>query len=417
MPPRFFEQLEAQYDFYARETLRKQNPDLFQSTTTPVSPDSPVLNIAGKGQRSIVAPLDGPTQLVYGDKNIPIAGNTSDAPQFTSEFQQNRNFHRALTTPDLKRILFDSGQALTFAATESGPPAHVQEMLFLPFDQTYLELTEGLTMADSEPPHPGDDVITEDTLRAFILDGAAKHLLSLPLTPLGPSGAPSGPAAERRVQIIQATALFTSGPPDWPTHGHPYQFVDRTWRMILETGQAMTPAGLARNTIEGSELPDDIDDSAYIVCGDPMGIPERYIGWWERMLMALTELISWCLSYMMAKSIRIVPEPMSRQVRRNMARKNIPNPWHVVRVEPMIKPGSTATGEGTSPSYRYDVISHLRFNRHKLKDGSWKYTIELVPPHQRGLGNALYVPKISKFEGGKIPAREMEHYWGENPQT
>ena len=58
MPPRFFEQLEAQYDFYAREDFRKRNPDFFKSTSTPVGPDSPVLNIAGSmGQRSIIASL------------------------------------------------------------------------------------------------------------------------------------------------------------------------------------------------------------------------------------------------------------------------------------------------------------------------------------------------------------------------
>jgi len=423
MPPRFFDLLREQYDLHARSDLRKSHPDFFKTTVEPTSDDqNPVLNIKGThGNRSIVAPLSGDAELLYGNASVTVPSNLGPGlkidPAFYQEPQQERNFYRALTDPDLKRVLFDSNQALTFAATESGPPAHVQEMLFLPFDQTYLELTTGLTMADSEPPHAGDDVVTEDTLRAFMLDGSKRMVTTIPITPIGFDGMPSGPAAQRRVQIIQAVGLFASAPADYPPGAHPYQFVDRTWRFILETGQAMTPAGLARGTVDPSELPDDIDNATYVVCGEPMGIEERYVGWWERMLMALTELISWCLSYMMAKSIKIIPEPLSRQVRRNMARKNIPNPWHVVRVEPVIKPGSNNTGEGSGPSYRYDVQRHLRFNRHRLKDRTWKYTIELVPPHQRGLGNALYVPKISKFEGGKIPAREMEHYWGENPSA
>jgi hypothetical protein len=118
----------------------------------------------------------------------------------------------------------------------------------------------------------------------------------------------------------------------------------------------------------------------------------------------------------MAKSVEIVALPTTRQIRRALEREGrVPNPWHVVRVQPkMIRGKSETVGEsGIKHSYRYDVIGHLRFNRHKVKDG-YRETIEWVSDHQRGLENELYIPKTYKVEKDKnIATDAMKKYFEE----
>ena len=413
MPPRFYDTLLGQYLM----SVRYQNEGKIDKNNWENVGESTLL-ANGPTERSIIAPVGEAPKLIYANTNIDLGWEADNHISKSATVNQDQNVLSRIQDPNLKRLLFDTGQAMRFLATGGGPPPNIQDMLFLPFPLTYLEFTNGMLIEDSEPEHA-------DVLRALILNSSREQYASIPITPLGPDGTPTGPATERRVRICQASAFLTSAeekdggvgngfndPPGTPL----YQFVDRTWRFILETGQPITSAGLARLNADPSELPPDMDDATYIVCGDPMGIPERYIGWWERTLISLTELISWCLCYTAAKSIEIISEPLPRNIRRNMERKGIPNPWHVVRVDPKIKPSNgQSNGNSGGPSYRHDVMSHLRFNRHKLKDGSYRPTIELVPAHQRGLANALYVPKISRFDGGKLPAKEMEYFWGKNP--
>ncbi len=140
-------------------------------------------------------------------------------------------------------------------------------------------------------------------------------------------------------------------------------------------------------------------------------------GWWEECIISYTNLLYWIFAYTMAKSVEIVVIPWSRQVKRASMRKEgkIPEPWHIVRVQPRIvqqKPEIVGEPSGLKHSYRYDVIGHLRFNRHKTKDGQYTDTIEWVLDHQRGLENALYIPKTYKVEKDKkIAMKEMTQYF------
>ena len=105
--------------------------------------------------------------------------------------------------------------------------------------------------------------------------------------------------------------------------------------------------------------------------------------------------------YMTAKGIEIIEEPISRQQRRLLARKKLPNQWHIIRVSPTIRKnvtGSDLDRQGSKHNYRYDVMGHLRFGKHKLKDGSYKFTKEWVSPHQRGLENELYIPATRYYK-------------------
>ena len=52
-------------------------------------------------------------------------------------------------------------------------------------------------------------------------------------------------------------------------------------------------------------------------------------------------------------------------------------------------------------------MGFLRRGRHRLRDGTYRETIEWVRPHQRGLRHTRYVPKTSRFDAGKIPDERM----------
>ena len=73
----------------------------------------------------------------------------------------------------------------------------------------------------------------------------------------------------------------------------------------------------------------------------------------------------------------------------DLTRKGLPNPWHIVTVQPRTVGGNGgANGRGTGHRYRYryryDVMGFPRRGRHRLKDGTYRETVEWVRPHQRG---------------------------------
>lgn len=114
------------------------------------------------------------------------------------------------------------------------------------------------------------------------------------------------------------------------------------------------------------------------------------------------------LAYMTAKGIEIVDHPMPRGTRRNLEKKKLPNPWHLIRVEPKMTVADEEfddQGSGSRHGYRYDVMGHIRFGRYKLKDGTYRTQRTWVRPHQRGLRHERYIPATRKFAHGvdKLP--------------
>ena len=105
------------------------------------------------------------------------------------------------------------------------------------------------------------------------------------------------------------------------------------------------------------------------------------------------------VAYMTARNIELVDEPLTRQARRKLERKKQVNPWRMITVAGGVRRNvrASAAPPGIRHSLRYDVMGHLRFGRHRLKDGSYRHTREWVKPHQRGLANANYIPKIRRF--------------------
>ena len=153
----------------------------------------------------------------------------------------------------------------------------------------------------------------------------------------------------------------------------------------------------------------------FVPAGDPLGMEDRYIGWWERTVLSYSSLLSWTLTYMMSKGIEIAEERLPRAMRRREQKKDIPKPWHIVQVEPRLR---TSGGDGemegqqrSAHNIRYDVIGHLRCIQRKNEDGTTSNSFVWVRPHQRGLANDIYVPKTSNFKGGKETHPVMNSYF------
>ena len=137
--------------------------------------------------------------------------------------------------------------------------------------------------------------------------------------------------------------------------------------------------------------------------------PERHYGTTERNANRLAILVSWLLTYMTAKGIVLEEKPVSRAERRRTERaqekgESLPEPWHIVNVEPRTAywTGRNSGERGESygkHSYRYIVRGHLRLGKHKLKDGSYRRTREWIKPHERGLANTTFIPNISSYKG------------------
>ncbi len=296
---------------------------------------------------------------------------------------------RVLDDVNTKRILFDSKQAALFDDLGEAPPK--PEVIYPPFDTHYLEFTEPIALALQEPDQ-------YDYARAMLCTTQTGMFV-----PIGESG--------KAVSMAQCTMFLV---------GKDNSLVDRSWKLVPKSDICFVRMIDALSDPDPSTLPPGTEErlESYMLAGHVASA--RHVGWWEQVVLNYNGLLQWIWAYMMAKSVTIVPETVSRQQRRWMERKHIvPKPWHLVKVEP--KFGShRPSGEEPSyrHSYRYDVIGHLRFNQHRFKnaDGQWTYRdmIEWVPPHMRGLANELYIPKTYKVEAGKtIATKQMQRWTGQ----
>jgi hypothetical protein len=289
-----------------------------------------------------------------------------------------------LEDPNTKRILFDARQAMLFVELDE-IPEDVQSKIKLPFDQFYLEFTEPIRIGESQPGY-------EDFMRGLFISADGAEISNTrdgePIT----------------LSLAHVTVFLTS-------YGEE-QFIDRSWKIHIPTGSAFVSIRASLSPPDPSEVPSSQKDrDGYFQAGIPFDKSlkigdSRYIGWWERITIEYTTFISWVLVYMMAKGIHITEQQISKKERKRFERHKHPiKPWHIITVEPRITTAmSGATGYGTKHSYRYDVMGHLRFGKHrvKTKDG-WGYVrhIEWIAPHQRGLQHSKYIPALRQYKPGK----------------
>ena len=258
------------------------------------------------------------------------------------------------------------------------------------FDCFYLELDEPIALGDSRGAAPSNVLSDEDL--PVTLDPVNNVCRGLLL-----ASEPDNPHA-------QVVMYFTSS--DCTGQGEGY-FDGRSFLLDLETGFSLASAGTLRTMGLGdlSLVPDDIPDDTFVLISDNQDWSPSE---WASNLPLYAGLLDWMLTYMVTKGVEVIPEPLSRQQRRQLERKGLPNPWHVVRVEPRFTDGGPgSTHQGPRHGYRYDVMGFMRRGRHKLRDGTYRETIEWVRPHQRGLRNQTYVPKTSRFDVGKVEDKRM----------
>jgi len=310
---------------------------------------------------------------------------------------------KQLESPNCKRMLFDAKQAKVFDT--SGPIDETKRTkIRAPFPFLYLEFNDTILTEAQEPGY-------KDVLCGLLYHeafGTATEVMN-------------GGKDRREAQVTKVT-FFQRGAND-------EVFTDRTWSVSPEgyplvgrmPGFASDRYGKNQRTFSGGVLSasgltnqDLLPD--YVKEGELISVFElSRLGWWEENIISHINLLYWIFAYTMAKSVERIEIPPSRQLVRAAMRKEekIPEPYHIVKVNPIrIKGKPEVVGEsGVKHSYRYDVIGHLRFNRHVTKEG-YKDTIEWVPSHQRGLENALYIPKTYQVEADKkIAMPEMQEYF------
>ena len=308
-----------------------------------------------------------------------------------------------LDDPNTKRMIFSAAQMRQFQDAGSSVPDSYRKLLRLPFDQYWMEFDEPIQISEQEP---GRD---DKYLRGFFIQNA-------PVDNVVPNGYVEW--GERTLRpAIQCVAFYVEGDPASPEF-----FTDEAFQVELSTGRVFGSLRAIHETIDASVYPveeHEVDiehprQGGWIFFGEGLDRPGRYVGWYERQALHLANLFFWTLTYIMAKGIHVVRIDAGRSERRRATRAGvIPQPWHVVQVEPRFSlvTGGTKGQIGNQHSYRYDVMGHLRFGRHKLGDGTYRDTVEFVRAHQRGLANSLYIPKTYNVKSGKTSHPIMDNYW------
>ena len=304
-----------------------------------------------------------------------------------------------------KRVIMDARQASTFNELGEAPPQDWQHKLRTPFDWFYLEFSDPVMIGEQENIPDADESrdlkVGDDYVRGMLIRNNAADIQN----------------STDQEKAIHNIILFLTD-----EAGH---HTRRAFLYDLSSGKAWTRIKSltmkhSADEVEPdiSQIPQDIldgDEHQFIQVGDSLGIDDRYFGYWERILLSYSSLVSWLLTYMMSKGIEVSEERLPRAMRRREMRKDIPKPWHIVQVEPRFRTsGSDVVMEGQQSfvhNIRYDVMGHLRCNRKKNEDGSFSNSFIWVRPHQRGLANDIYVPKTASFKAGKEIHPVMNSYF------
>ena len=310
---------------------------------------------------------------------------------------------------DYKRLRLDAEQAKQFAEMTTGPDKNMQGILRAPFPSFYMEFTDPITIGEQEPNDDGS--ARHDEVLALIYDeneltpNPESHgVLSLLLREKDTHEVSYRSFVMDLAKCLAITPVETATNYSYDPSVVPALFgnlVDPKGERLLFAQKSNTD-----DEYEGWNSPHPgvwMESDRYQASG-------RYAGYWERAIAKYAEFFSWIILYTVAKGIEIVEEPLPRSERRRMARAGrkgeLPEPWQIVRVEPTVvrKYESRQAGspEKATHGYRYDVRGHLRKGKHKLRDGSYKYTVEWVPAHQRGLKHELYIPKIHQYSGEMV---------------
>ena len=305
--------------------------------------------------------------------------------------------NEALLDPDLKRIIFGTEQAVVFAGMDILPPTHGMQAVRMPFHSFYLEFTEPFEIGHTYKAVESEN---NNLLRGLTITSAAH------------TGDLGYEADLVQVQMFLASDEFLTN----PNAAGNYRDSRIFWLHILTGEPYCSVYSLRANSAEKiGDAFDYVKPSERMKTFIPVtdGLAEGDA--WMENIKAYGAFVEWVLCYLCAKSISIKPEPLTRQQRRALERKGAPNPWHIIQADQTTAAwngnGSNGnTSAGGRLKVRHDVQGHFRFNRHKLKDGTYKHTIEFVRPHLRGLKNSLYVPATRKYNEQRLTIN-APWYW------
>lgn len=311
--------------------------------------------------------------------------------------EAHRQMHAILTDSYTKRILFAARQAGLFIGIGT-PPEGVLRALRLPFEQFYLELDDDLEIA----------VVNRD-YGNYLPTGAQQQadtllLRALLVTQAAPEAMPGGHGAHHGAHTV-----FVYRSPT--TRGIAFEAASLT---CLTCGRGYLPAWMVREEpTAGLTVPEEVQSDDWVEAPDDAPDGALYTA------ARAAALLGYLIAYLNAKAITIEAQPIPRQQRRWLeARGKQPIPWHIVRLEPRIN--GQAPPQEVEPvghhAFRYDVIGHLRFNRHRLATGEYRHTVEWVPAHQRGLDHVEYIPKTYRVKAGKEFHPAVRRHWGVDRQ-
>ena len=331
-----------------------------------------------------------------------------------------------------QRMIFDHRQALQFMDAPS-VDAEWARRIQLPFDHLYIEFTEPLMLGlDAENPH--------DELQAFCVyktykntavnewdwNVSAYQVFYFISNPNGEqsdgaftwhkNGGYASTSIRTSVQNRYDPSILACAYPkdmyeEWVIPSGPVTDFNQGVAAISD------PTSRYNDVAQSQVLPttpsNKYDTASQIFF--KVGTHAGYKGVWERQISTYTHLLNWMFAYMMSKGLKIQIEHMPRAVKRRAEREGyIPKPWHIITVDPRLSDdvaNPDGIGTGRKHSYRYDVMGHLRFGRHKLSDGTYKVGPEWIRAHQRGQRHNLYIPATRKYKQGKIDHPKMEEWW------
>lgn len=98
-----------------------------------------------------------------------------------------------------------------------------------------------------------------------------------------------------------------------------------------------------------------------------------------------------CIAYINCENITLEAQPVDASANRKRERKGKKplEPYYLCRIRG-VRYEPTGAGQGSAHGIRYDVRGHFR----RMSSGRTTW----VRPHQRGLANELYVPKVYRAE-------------------
>jgi len=166
----------------------------------------------------------------------------------------------------------------------------------------------------------------------------------------------------------------------------------------------VTPDGeLVRVDFSGEEIDVTVDGKSYVV--------QRGRGWVKEVSEKVVNMMIHTLNYLTSPTVILEEKsasPELQKARQKRGKEPLPGWYEIEYTKSRIKYEVLKPGTGSQHSFRYDVRGHFM----NFKKGRLAGRVIWCPPHQRGLKNALYKPKVYRAEEDRELPDPTEIYKG-----